>query len=67
VSARRGVSAKVAKRRALVFDLVCGMLLAIGAIAVAAGMGIVAVGALVALLIALASVGIEVALARARR
>ena len=67
MSSRRGVSTKVARRRALVIDLACGSLLAIAAITIAAGIGVVGVGALVALLLALAWTGIESALARARR
>jgi hypothetical protein len=50
-----------------VVDLACGILLAIAAMTIAAGIGVVAVGALIALLIALAWVGIDAALARARR
>lgn len=67
MSARRPVSARVARQRALVVDLGCGLLLAIVAIVVAAGIGVVAVGALVALLLVLLWVAIETALARARR
>jgi hypothetical protein len=64
---RRQVSARVARRRALVVDVVCALLLALLAIMVAAGIGVVAVGALVALLVVLAWVGIEAALLRVRR
>lgn len=67
MSSRRQVSPRVARRRALVFDLACGALLAIIALVLAAGIGVVAFGALIALLVALAWAGIETALARARR
>jgi hypothetical protein len=67
VSPRRRVSPRVARSRALVFDLACGALLAIVVLVLAAGIGVVAVGALVALLVALAWAGIEAALARVRR
>lgn len=67
MSARRRVSARVARRRALVVDLVCGLVLAIIAITVSAGIGVVAVGALIALLTILVWIGIETALARVRR
>jgi hypothetical protein len=50
-----------------VVDLACGALLAIVAMAIAAGIGVVGVGALVVLLVILAWVGIESALARVRR
>jgi hypothetical protein len=50
-----------------VIDLACGALLAIVAIMIAAGVGVVGVGALIALLLTLAWMGIESALARARR
>lgn len=66
MSSRRRISPRVARRRALVVDLACGALLAIVAIAIAAGIGVVGVGALIALLVALAWVGIEAALARVR-
>lgn len=48
-------------------DLACGTLLAIVAITVAAGIGVVGVGALIALLLALGWVGVETAFARVRR
>jgi hypothetical protein len=66
VSSRRRVSARVASRRALVVDLACGALLAIVAMAIAAGIGVVGVGALIALLVTLAWVGIEAVLVRVR-
>jgi len=67
VSSRRRVSPRVARRRALVLDLACGTLLAIIALVFAAGLGVVAVGAVIALLVALAWAGIETVLARVRR
>jgi hypothetical protein len=66
VSSRRPVSARVARRRALLVDLICGVLLAIVAIAVAAGIGVVGVGALLTLAVALAWVGAEKLLGRRR-
>jgi hypothetical protein len=50
-----------------VVDLACATLLAMVAITVAAGIGVVAVGALVALLVTVTWVGIETAIARVRR
>jgi hypothetical protein len=67
VSSRRRVSPRVARQRALLADLICGVLLAILAIAIAAGIGVVAVGAVLALLVTSAWVGIERALALVRR
>jgi hypothetical protein len=67
VSSRRRVSPRVARRRALVFDLACGALLAIVALAVSAGIGVVAVGAIIALLATLAWAAIGALLTRARR
>jgi hypothetical protein len=67
VRAQRQISTRVARRRALVADLACGVLLAIVAMTIAAGIGVVGFGALVALLVTLAWVGIESAIARVRR
>ncbi|HET8566406.1 MAG TPA: hypothetical protein VFL77_08015 [Solirubrobacterales bacterium] len=67
MSSRGRVSAKVERRRALVVDLACAALVAIVAILVSAGIGVVGVGALIVLVAALAWVGIEAALARGRR
>lgn len=67
MSPRRRVSPRVARRRALVVDLACAALLAIVAIVLAAGIGVVAVGAILALLVALLWVAAEAVLARARR
>jgi hypothetical protein len=50
-----------------VVDVACGALLAIAAITIAAGIGVVAVGAILALLVALVWAAIEAALARVRR
>ena len=66
MSPRRRVSPRVARRRALVVDLACGALLAVIAFTLAAGIGVVAVGAVIALVLTLAWAGIEAALARAR-
>jgi hypothetical protein len=51
----------------VVADVACGLLLALVAITVAAGIGVVGFGALLALLITLAWVGIEGGLGRVRR
>jgi hypothetical protein len=67
VSSRRRPSPRVARQRALLADLTCGALLAIVAMAIAAGIGVVAVGAVIALVIASAWVGIERALMLVRR
>ena len=48
-------------------DLACGAILAGIAITIAAGIGVVGVGALIALLVTMAWLGIEAALARVRR
>jgi hypothetical protein len=66
VSSRR-VSARVARERALLADLTCGVLLAIVALTIAAGIGVVGVAALIALGVTSAWVGIERALARVHR
>jgi hypothetical protein len=66
VSSRRRVSARVARRRALLVDLICGVLLAIVAIAIAAGVGVVGVGALLTLVVVLAWTGVENLLGRRR-
>lgn len=67
VSSRRRVSARVARERALLADLTCGVLLAIVALTIAAGIGVVGVAALIALVVTSGWVGIERALARVRR
>lgn len=67
MSGRRRVSPKVARQRALVVDIACATLVAVGALTVAAGIGVVAAGALLTLLVVLAWIGIEAALVRMRR
>lgn len=67
MSARQRVSPRIARRRALVVDFIGGALLAGVAITVAAGIGVVAVGGLIALLLVLTWVGIEAATGRVRR
>lgn len=67
MSSRREISPRVARRRALLVDLLCGALLAILAMTIAAGIGVVAIGALIALLFALAWIGLEGGFARVRR
>lgn len=67
MSARRTVSPRVARQRALVVDVACATLLAVIALTVAAGIGVVAAGALLALLVALAWIGVEAGLGRLRR
>lgn len=67
MSSPQRVSPRVARRRALLLDVTCAALLAGVAMALAAGVGIVAVGALIALLAMLAWTGVESALARTRR
>ena len=66
MSSRRRVSARVARRRALLVDLICGLVLAIVAIALAAGIGVVGLGALLTLAVVLAWVGAETLLRRRR-
>ena len=58
----REVSAAAARRRALLFDLVAALILAVLAIALSAGLGIAGVAALLALIVLLAWVGIEAGL-----
>lgn len=67
MSARRAPSPRVARQRALLVDLLAATLLAVVALTVAAGIGVVAVGALLALLAVLAWAGIEAGLGRLRR
>lgn len=67
MSARRQPSPRVARQRALVVDVIGGTLLAVVALTVAAGIGVVAVGAVLALLVVLAWAGIEAAVGRVRR
>jgi Na+/serine symporter len=57
----------VARQQALVVDIALATLLAVVALTVAAGIGVVAAGALLALLVALAWIGVEAALGRLRR
>ncbi len=57
---------KTLGRYALAIDVICGAVLAIVAIELAAGIGVVGFGALVTLLVALGWMGIEAALARVR-
>jgi hypothetical protein len=66
VSARRQLSPRVARQRALVADLLAGILLAVVALTVAAGIGVVAVGAVLALLVVLAWAGAEAVVRRMR-
>ena len=58
---------KAVRRYALVIDAICGAALALVAIKLGAGIGVVGSGSLLTLLIILAWVGIETVLARARR
>lgn len=67
MSARRRVSPGVARRRALVFDLLCAAMLALVALTVAAGIGVVGVGAVIVLLLALVWLALEALVARVRR
>jgi hypothetical protein len=67
VSSRRGRSQRVARERAFLADLICGVLLAIVAMAIAAGIGVVAVGAIIALVVTSAWIGIERTFAWVRR
>ena len=67
MSTRRRISPRVARQRALLADLAVALLLAIASITIAAGIGVVGVGALLALLFTLAWLGIEGGLARMRR
>ncbi len=57
---------RTARRYARVIDLICGAVLAVIAIELAAGIGVVGIGALAALLIVLVWMAAEVALARVR-
>ena len=63
----REVSAAAARRRALLFDLVAALILAVLAIALSAGLGIAGVAALVTLLILLVWNGAEAFLRRRAR
>jgi hypothetical protein len=67
VSARRQPSARVARQRALVVDIAFATLLAVLALTVAAGIGVVGAGAILALLVVLAWIGLEAALGRLHR
>lgn len=58
---------KTVRRYALAIDVICGAALALVAMKLAAGIGVVGLGSLVTLLIILAWVGIETVLARGRR
>lgn len=64
MKARPPVPPKPVRRHALAIDMLCGALLAIVAIELSAGIGVVGFGAIITLLIVLAWVGIEAALRR---
>lgn len=67
MSARREVSPRVARQRALVVDIAGGTILAVAALTLAAGIGVVAVGALLALAVVLVWSGLEAIVRRLRR
>jgi hypothetical protein len=63
----REISAAAARRRSLLADFAAALVLAIVAIALSAGLGIVGALALITLLVVLIWIGIEAALRRLRR
>jgi hypothetical protein len=67
VKSRPPTFTKTVKRYALVFDVVCGAALAIVAMKLAGGIGVVGFGTLVVLLVGLAWMGLEGALRHLRR